>query len=180
MINKQLIKRLQAAIVDVKDFPTKGIIFRDLTPILADSKLYIDTIDEIYNQTKDFKFDCIISPESRGYWFGIPLAYKCNIPFIPARKPGKLPREVISQRYSLEYGVNSLEIHKGDIKPGSRVLIVDDLLATGGTVNAICEMVKRSNATVVGCCFCVGLGSLNGIKEIKENLNIPCICLLTY
>ena len=137
---------LREHIAEIKDFPSPGIIFRDLTPILADSKIFTLAIDELYLRTVDLKYNVILSPESRGFWFGLPLATKAQVSFVPVRKPGKLPR--------------------------SRVLIVDDLIATGGTVQAIIDLVKKSGSTVVGCAFCVNLQNLPGSKRLKE-LDIP-------
>ena len=168
---------LKEHIVDVKDFPSEGIIFRDLTPILADSKTFTLAIDELYLRTVDLGYDVILSPESRGFWFGLPLATKAQVSFVPVRKPGKLPREVLKQKYELEYDSGELQIHADAIKPGSRVLIVDDLIATGGTVQAIVDLVKKSGGTVVGCAFCVNLESLPGAEKLRE-LGIPTFSLV--
>ena len=163
---------LREHIAEIKDFPSPGIIFRDLTPILADSKIFTLAIDELYLRTVDLKYNVILSPESRGFWFGLPLATKAQVSVVPVRKPGKLPRKVLTQKYELEYDSGELQIHADAIKPGSRVLIVDDLIATGGTVQAIIDLVKKSGSTVVGCAFCVNLENLPGSKRLKE-LDIP-------
>ena len=180
MENVNLKKELLTVIKNINDFPIKGVVFRDLTPILSHKGLLKKTIDQMLIFSKHLNFDCIISPESRGYWFGAPLAYASNVPFVPARKPGKLPRDVISQNYYLEYGNNVLQIHSGDVKPNSRVLIVDDLIATGGTIAALIELTKKSNAIPVGCIFCASLSELKGIEFIKSKYDVPCFKILDF
>ena len=130
------IQKIKSMIRDIPDFPKKGILFRDITTALKDAQTLKLTIDEIYEQFKNEKIDYIAGIESRGFIYGMPLAYKLNCGFIPNRKPKKLPAEVISQEYELEYGTDKIEIHKDALKKGDRVLIVDDLLATGGTAQA--------------------------------------------
>ncbi len=171
---------LKKRIIDVKDFPKKGVLFKDITPVLEDPKIFKIITNKLYDLSKQTKFDTIVSPEARGFWFGLPLAMKAGASFIPARKPYKLPRKTISQSYELEYGGNKLEIHKDSIKPNSRVLIVDDLLATGGTIKAIYKMVKKCKAKVVGCAFLIALKSLPGIKLIENELGVPCIRLVEF
>ena len=159
---------LNEYIVCVKDYPIKGVLFRDLTPVLANSRVFTQAIDELYSRTANLKYDAILSPESRGFWFGLPLANKAQVSFVPVRKPGKLPRKVYSAKYTLEYGTNELQIHVDALKPGTRVLIVDDIVATGGTIKAICELVKKSKAKVVGVAALANLKDLKGQEIIKK------------
>ncbi|WP_381415041.1 adenine phosphoribosyltransferase [Spiroplasma endosymbiont of Anurida maritima] len=161
---------LKDYIIEVQDFPKKGISFKDITPILNDKKALAHTIRAFSDFAKKIDANVIIGPESRGFLFGVPTSYDANIRFVPARKPGKLPRKVLSESYDLEYGKNILEIHKGDIKKGDRVLIVDDILATGGTIDATIELVKRSHAKVVGVGIVVELTFLNGFKHVDEEI----------
>lgn len=155
-------------IADVQDFPKEGILFRDITPLMADGNVYQKACDEIYTFAKKVGADIIVGPESRGFIFGCPVAYRLGIGFVPVRKPGKLPRETISVAYDLEYGSNELHVHKGDIKPNQKVLIVDDLLATGGTVNATIQIIEEMGAKVVGCAFLIELKDLNGREQLKD------------
>lgn len=175
-----VIKQLKDTIIAIPDFPKKGIIFRDLTPILSHPDVYANVVDEINRATKDWNYDVIVSPESRGFWFGIPLAFKTKKMFIPARKKGKLPRPTISQDFTLEYATATIEIHKGDLPKGSRVLIVDDLIATSGTIEAITQLVAKAEAKVVGIYCVVGLKALDGKHKLEQKLNIPCKTLLDY
>lgn len=168
---------LDEIIVNIPDFPKKGIQFKDLTPILNNYAIYKRVLVELYKRTKKLNFDCIVSPESRGFWFGIPLAFKAKVPFVPCRKPGKLPRKVLTETYALEYGKNQLCVHEGDIKPNARVLIVDDLVATSGTASAIAKLIKQANANVVGSAFVLGLKEFNPIQEIEKITQAPCIIL---
>lgn len=158
--------------IDLKDFiasypgyPKEGIIFRDITPLLAVPEAFDHAIDELCN-TLDSDVDVIIAPESRGFIFGVPVSHLLNLPFIPVRKPGKLPGEVISQKYDLEYGSSTLEMPAGSIKPGQKVVIIDDLLATGGTVLAMCKMVEKMGGIVSKISCLIELPALNG----RENL----------
>ena len=128
-------------IASIPDYPIKGVLFRDVTPLIHDGPAFKEVTNKLAKIAKDLKVDVIVGPESRGFIFGCPVATELNVGFVPARKPNKLPREVISYQYSLEYGTNSLEMNKDAIKPGQRVLVIDDLLATGGTINAVNKMV---------------------------------------
>ncbi len=154
------IKKIEDTIVTVPDFPIKGILFRDITPLFQKPELVNEIIDIFYEKIKDLDIDVIIGPESRGFLFGVPLSLKMNKPFVMARKPGKLPRETISYKYSLEYGTNEIQIHKDSIKPGQRILVIDDLLATGGTVDAINHLVIENGAKVVANFFLIELEGL--------------------
>ncbi len=165
--------RLKDVIRDIPDFPKPGIIFKDITPILLDPQLTRDLIDEMVNQTKALNLDAIVGIESRGFWFGIMLANKLDIPFIPIRKKGKLPYKTISYSYDLEYGSAEIEMHQDEIKENWNVLIHDDLLATGGTAGAAAELIKMQNGNVAGFSFVVDLTFLNGseiLKKYSENI----------
>jgi len=165
--------RLDAVIRNVPDFPKPGINFKDITPILLDPQLTRDIINEMANHVKNLKIDAIVGIESRGFWFGIMLANKLNIPFIPIRKKGKLPYKTVSYSYDLEYGSAEIEMHQDEIKNGWNVLIHDDLLATGGTACAAAELIKMQNGNVAGFSFVVDLTFLNGsdvLKKYSENI----------
>lgn len=154
-------------IADIEGFPKEGILFRDITPLMADGKAFHTACDEMIAFAKEVKADVIVGPESRGFIFGCPVAYQLGIGFVPVRKPGKLPRETISYRYDLEYGSNELHLHKDAIRPGQKVLIVDDLLATGGTVKATIRLVEELGGVVVGCAFLIELLGLEGRKALE-------------
>ena len=164
-------------IADVVDFPKEGILFRDITPLMAEGEVFKSACDEILAFAKKVGANVIVGPESRGFIFGCPVAYSMGIGFIPVRKPGKLPRETVSMSYDLEYGSNELHIHKGDIKKGPKVLIIDDLLATGGTVNATIQIVESMGAEVVGCAFLIELEDLKG-RELLKNYEV--FSLMSY
>lgn len=168
---------LKEIIASIPDFPKKGIMFRDITPVLANPEAMEEVIDKMADFAKEIKADVIVAPEARGFFFGAPLALKTGLPFYPVRKPGKLPREVISESYTLEYGTDELQIHADALQPGQRVLIVDDLLATGGTVQAIEKMVERSNAVNAGCAFVIELDDLKG-KDLLGG--VPTLSLVHY
>ena len=163
-----LADKLKKVIRDVPDFPKPGIIFKDITPILLDPELMRNIVSEMANQVKPLNLDAIVGIESRGFWFGIMLANKLDIPFIPIRKKGKLPYKTLSYKYDLEYGSAEIEIHEDAIKPNWNVLIHDDLLATGGTACAAAELIKMQNANVAGFSFVVNLNFLNGSELLKN------------
>jgi len=152
----------------VKDFPKEGIIFRDITTGLKDAEALKFMVDYLCDQYKDIKIDYIAGIESRGFIFGMPMAYKLNCGFIPVRKPNKLPAETIKETYDLEYGSNSIEIHADAIPEGANVLVVDDLLATGGTAEAACKLVKRAGGNVAGVAFLIELLALKGIDKLND------------
>ena len=154
-------------IADVKDFPIEGILFRDITPLMADGNAFKEACAEMTEYAKSKGATVIVGPESRGFIFGCPVANNLNIGFIPIRKPNKLPREVITKEYALEYGTNTLCMHKDAIKPGDKVVIIDDLLATGGTVDATVSLVKELGGEVVGCAFLIELVDLKGRELLK-------------
>ncbi len=153
---------------DVPDFPQEGILFRDITPLLLDPVAFNGAVDAIIEQIGDLKFDYILGPESRGFIFGIPVACKMNKGFIPVRKAGKLPCETLQKVYDLEYGTATIEIHKDAIKPGDTFIIIDDLLATGGTASAIVDLIKEAGGEVVGSFFFIELDALEGRDILKD------------
>ena len=151
----------------IPDFPEPGIMFRDVTSVLQDADGLVDSIDAYIDMVKDLDFDLIVGPESRGFIFGMPVAYKLKKPFIPARKPGKLPCETVSREYALEYGTAKIEIHKDAIKPGQKVVIIDDLIATGGTIEASIKMIEKLGGEVVKVVFLMELAGLKGREKLK-------------
>lgn len=164
-------KKLEDYITSINDFPKNGIIYRDITSVLESKdglKLAIDSIQDLIN---NIDFDVVVAPESRGFIFGMPIAYNLNKSFVPVRKPGKLPREVISQEYELEYGNSILQIHKDAIKKGDRVVIIDDLIATGGTIQAIVKLVERLGGKVILICSLIELVDLKA-RELLSEYNI--------
>jgi len=161
--------------MDLKDkirvidgFPKEGISFKDITTLLQDGEALKLTIDKIVEHLKDKNIDLIVGPEARGFLFGVPVAYAMGIGFVPIRKPGKLPYDTMKVEYDLEYGTDSLEIHKDSIKPGQRVAIVDDLLATGGTVSAVAKLIEEVGGEVVSLDFVIELTDLNGREKIDN------------
>ena len=162
---------LKDYIADIKDFPIEGILFRDITPLMADGEAFKYACDSVVEYAKKLTVDVIVGPESRGFIFGCPVAYALGIGFIPIRKPGKLPRETASFKYDLEYGSNELHVHKDGILPGQRVLVVDDLLATGGTVVATTKLIEQLGGQVVGCAFLIELVDLKG-RDVLANYDI--------
>ena len=163
---------------DVVDFPKKGIIFRDITTALKDAETLPVMVDYLCEQFKDVKIDYIAGIESRGFIFGMPMAYKLNAGFVPIRKPNKLPAETISQEYELEYGTDKIEVHVDAIKEGDNVLIVDDLLATGGTAEAACKLIKKTGGNLVGIAFLIELEDLKGREKFDKDLKI--VSMLKY
>lgn len=149
-------------IADVENFPIEGILFRDITPMMQDGKVFKAACDTMIEFAKEVGAEVIVGPESRGFIFGCPVAYELGIGFVPIRKPNKLPRETICVEYDLEYGSNELHVHADAIKKGQKVLIVDDLLATGGTVKGTIDLIEKLGGEVVGCNFLIELEDLNG------------------
>ena len=164
-------KKLEEYITSINDFPKKGIIYRDVTSVLEDKDGLKLAIDGMQDLIKNIDFEVVVAPESRGFIFGMPIAYNLNKGFVPVRKPGKLPREVISQDYELEYGSSTLQIHKDAIKKGDRVVIIDDLMATGGTTKAIVKLVEKLGGKVVLICSLIELVDLNA-RELLKDYNI--------
>lgn len=158
---------LKKYIKDIPDFPEPGVLFRDVTPLLADKDAYQESIRLLSDFAKEKKVDLVVGPEARGFLFGCPVALALNCGFVPIRKPGKLPREVVSQSYDLEYGSNEIQMHSDSIQPGQNVLIVDDLLATGGTVDAAVSLIEKMGGNVVGIAFLIELEALKGRELLK-------------
>ena len=155
-------KKLEDYVTTIPDFPQKGIMFRDVTSVLCDADGLSLAIDEYKKMLDGVDFDVIVGAEARGFIFGGALGYMFHKPFVPARKPGKLPRDTVTMEYQLEYGTASIELHKDSIKPGQKVVIVDDLIATGGTVEAIAKLVEQLGGKVVKLVFLMELAGLNG------------------
>jgi len=159
---------LKGYIRNIPDFPQKGVMFRDITILLKEPKAFKYAIDTIVAKYRAEKINKLVSVEARGYIFGGVLAYKLDCGFVPVRKCGKLPGETVAMEYTLEYGKNTLEIHKDAIKKGERVLVFDDLLATGGTVLATCKLIEKLGGRVVGCAFISDLTYLKGSEKLKH------------
>lgn len=158
--------QLKALIRDIPDFPRKGIVFKDITPLMADSRALGLAVEGLARLAEPLRVDCVIAAEARGFLLGPALALELGAGFVLARKPGKLPYETVKAEYQLEYGSNQLELHTDAIKPGARVLVHDDLLATGGTARALCELVEAVGAEVAGCGFLVELAFLKGRERL--------------
>ncbi|MGB1926239.1 MAG: adenine phosphoribosyltransferase [Rubripirellula sp.] len=158
--------QLSQFIRDIPDYPKPGILFRDITPLLADHGAFEAAVDAMAEPFLNEQVDVIAAAEARGFIFGTPLALRLGAGFAPVRKPGKLPFEVHSHEYDLEYGTDELQIHTDAFQPGQRVLVVDDLLATGGTVQACCKLIESCGAEVIGCSFLIHLQFLNGHEKL--------------
>ncbi len=178
MNTTDVVANVKSKIRSVNDFPKKGIIFRDITTALKEPEVLKEMIDYLCDQFKDVKIDYIAGIESRGFIFGMPMAYKLNAGFVPIRKPNKLPAETISQEYQLEYGTDKIEIHTDAIKEGDNVLIVDDLLATGGTAEAACKLIKKTGGNLVGIAFLIELEDLKGRDKFDKDLKV--VSMLKY
>lgn len=152
----------------IEDFPKKGISFKDVTTLLKDGEAFKYSVDKMIEYAKDKNVDIVVGPEARGFVFGTPVAYGLGVGFVPVRKPGKLPSDTLKYEYDLEYGSDCLEIHKDAIKPGQRVLIVDDLLATGGTIASVANLVEQLGGEVAGMCFLIELTGLNGRDKLSK------------
>ena len=160
-------KKLEEYVKSIPDFPEKGIIFRDVTSVLQDAEGLHLAIDQMQEKLEGVDFDVVLGPESRGFIFGVPIAYNMHKAFVPVRKKGKLPRATISQTYDLEYGTATIEIHKDAIQPGQKVVIIDDLIATGGTTEAIIKMVEELGGEVVQIVFLMELAGLKGRERLS-------------
>lgn len=160
-------KPIEEYVRSIPDFPEEGIIFRDVTSILEDADGLHLAIDLIQEKIKDLEFDVVVGPESRGFIFGVPVAYNLHKSFVPVRKKGKLPCETVAMEYDLEYGSAVIEMHKDSIKPGQRVVIIDDLMATGGTIEAIVKLVESLGGEVVKIVFLMELAGLNGREKLE-------------
>jgi adenine phosphoribosyltransferase len=168
---------LKAYIRDIPDFPKPGILFRDITPLLADPAAFRECIRRLAEPYRGQKIDSIVAAEARGFIFAAPLAIELKTGFVPVRKPGKLPFERLSYHYALEYGTDTLEMHVDGVTNNQNVLVVDDLLATGGTVLACCELLKKTGAKIVGCAFAIELTALGGAAAIAP---YPSFSLIKY
>lgn len=168
---------LKQFVRDVPDFPKPGILFKDITPLLSTPTASRYAIDQMADKYKNMKIDAIAAAEARGFLLAAPLAYLLQKPLIPLRKPGKLPYETTSFSYDLEYGSASLHMHVDAFKPGASVLLVDDVLATGGTMHAACKLVEQCEGKVAGCAFLIELSFLEGAKKLA---GYDCYSLLTY
>lgn len=168
---------LREYIASIEGFPKEGIIFRDVTPLLADGDAFHDACERLIAFARKLDADAIVGPESRGFMFGCPVSYALGIGFVPVRKPNKLPRQTLSCSYDLEYGSNTLEMHVDGIRPGQRVVIIDDLLATGGTVEATVKMIRELGGEPVGCAFIIELSDLHGRDALAD---MEVLSLLTY
>lgn len=169
-------KKLEEYVVSIPDFPEEGIIFRDVTSVLQDAdglQLAVDTMQE---KIKDLEYDVVVGPESRGFIFGTPIAYNNKKPFVLIRKAGKLPRETVSTSYDLEYGKATIEMHRDSIRPGQKVLIVDDLIATGGTTEAMIRLIEELGGEVVGIVVLIELAGLKGREKLAGYRLESAIC----
>ena len=162
---------LKDYIASVQDFPIEGILFRDITPLMANGEAFQEACNRIRDFAQSKGATVIVGPESRGFIFGCPVAKDLGIGFIPVRKPNKLPSETVSIKYDLEYGSNELQMHADSIKKGDKVVIIDDLLATGGTVEATIKLVEKMGGEVVGCSFLIELSDLNG-RDLLKNYDV--------
>lgn len=163
---------LKDYIIDIPDFPIEGIMFRDITSLIGNGKAFAYTTHQLTTFAKNLGATIIVGPEARGFIFGTPVAVELEVPFIPVRKPGKLPRATTEIAYDLEYGKNTLCIHTDAIKPGDKVVIVDDLLATGGTINASIELIEKLGGEVVGLAFVIELIELEGRKHFNKDIEV--------
>lgn len=162
---------LKSKIRDIADFPKPGIVFKDITPILSDGKVFGKVIDEFANRYSSKKVDAIVGIESRGFLFGASLAYRLSKSFVPVRKKGKLPYKTVETTYDLEYGSATIEMHVDAISPGHRVIVIDDLLATGGTAAAACDLIEKQGGHIIECAFVVELAFLNGREKLKHSVH---------
>ncbi len=169
-------KKLEDYVLSIPDFPEKGIIFRDVTSVLQDADGLRLAVDTMQDKVKDLDYDVVVGPESRGFIFGMPIAYNNRKPFILIRKAGKLPRETVSVSYDLEYGKATIEMHKDSIRPGQKVLIVDDLIATGGTTQAMIQLIEQLGGEVAGIVVLIELAGLNGREKLKGYRLESAIC----
>ena len=172
----KIMKKLEEYVRSIPDFPEEGIIFRDVTSVLQDAEGLHLAIDTMQEKIADLEYDVVVGPESRGFIFGTPIAYNNRKPFVLIRKKGKLPCETVSTTYDLEYGTATIEMHKDSIKPGQRVLIVDDLIATGGTTEAMIKLIESLGGQVVGVVVLIELAGLKGRERLKDYRLESAIC----
>ena len=171
---------LKNYVATIENYPKEGIIFRDITPLMNDGEAYKYATEQIVEFAKENNIDIVVGPEARGFIFGCPVSYALGVGFVPVRKPGKLPREVLEDSNEWESGSNNLCLHKDSIKPGQRVLIVDDLLATGGTVEATIKLVEELGGIVAGLAFLIELVDLKGVEKLKKIGDYPVLTLMKY
>ncbi|HYI78805.1 MAG TPA: adenine phosphoribosyltransferase [Chryseolinea sp.] len=176
----QLSEKIKRTIRDVKDYPKPGIVFKDITPILADTTLRKEIVDALVQEFGPKKIDAIASTEARGFIFGSILAYELSCPFILVRKAGKLPYQTRSAEYNLEYGTATVEMHVDAVKPGWRVLVHDDLLATGGTAGATADLIQHSNGIIAGFSFIINLSFLPGAENLEKRFGVKSHYLVNY
>ncbi len=179
MMNNEQLNQLQSAIRTIPDYPAKGILFRDVTSLLEDAKAFSLTIELLAKKYESQGFTKIVGTEARGFLFGAPLAIRLGIGFVPVRKPGKLPRDTYSQAYQLEYGEDVLEIHQDALNADDNVLMIDDLLATGGTIEATIKLIRRIGATVNHAGFVISLPDLGGESKV-EKMGVTPYSLIQY
>ena len=175
----QQLQFIKDSIKTIPDYPKPGILFRDVTSLLEDPKAYAESIKLLADRYRDAGVTKVVGTEARGFLFGAPVALVLGVGFVPVRKPGKLPRETISETYDLEYGTDSLEIHVDAIAPGEKILVIDDLLATGGTIEATAKLIRRLGGEVTDAAFIINLPELGGEKRLNS-LNINCYSLVSF
>ena len=166
--------RIGSLIREIADYPEPGVVFRDITPLLGDAAAFGRAVDDLVTALDDVTVDRVVGVEARGFILAAPVAYRLRAGFVPVRKPGKLPWAVAREEYALEYGTDRLEIHRDAVHPDERILVVDDVLATGGTAAATCALVEGLGATVVGCAFLIGLCNLGG-RERLQGRRVECL-----
>ena len=175
---QNIVEEVKLMIRDIPNFPKPGILFKDITTALKDTETLHKMVDFLSDSFKGEEIDYVVGLESRGFIFGMPVAYNLNAGFIPIRKPNKLPAKTLKESYALEYGTDTIEMHEDALKKGDKVLIIDDLLATGGTCAAACNLVTKTGAQIVGCGFIIELDALNGRDKLPKNSNI--ISMINY
>ncbi|KAB8305697.1 MULTISPECIES: adenine phosphoribosyltransferase [Rahnella] len=175
----QQLQFIKDSIKTIPDYPKPGILFRDVTSLLEDPKAYAASIQLLADRYRDAGVTKVVGTEARGFLFGAPVALVLGVGFVPVRKPGKLPRKTISETYDLEYGTDSLEIHVDAIQPGEKILVIDDLLATGGTIEATAKLIRRLGGEVTDAAFIINLPELGGEKRLND-LSINCYSLVSF
>ena len=178
-MNSNVQQLIKSSIKTIPDYPLPGIVFRDVTSLMENGEAFAATIAQFVERYKDKKIDKVVGTEARGFIFGAPLASAIGAGFVPVRKPGKLPRDTIQEGYTLEYGTDILQIHSDAIKDGETVLLVDDLLATGGTAEASIKLIQRLGGTVVECAFVIELPALNAAEKLQK-MGVPLFSLISF
>lgn len=175
----QQLEFIKNSIKSIQDYPKPGILFRDVTSLLEDPQAYAASIQLLTDRYRDSGVTKVVGTEARGFLFGAPVALALGVGFVPVRKPGKLPRATLSESYELEYGTDSLEIHTDSIKPGEKILVIDDLLATGGTIEATVKLIRRLGGEVTDAAFIINLFDLGGAERLNK-MNINCYSLVDF